>query len=242
MKKEFPNSRVNDISGLTGMSYKETLRVRGDVKETYAKLSRVYAVVEDRFEKGIRERGLERLAVREGETVLEIGFGTGCSLVKIARSVGETGKAYGLDITPEMVNLAGKRLEKAGLKTKVKLCEGDAREMPYKENQFDAVYMAATLELFDTPDIPKVLAEIKRVLKQDGRLGVVSMPEEGHEESKLFAVYEWIHRALPRYASCRPIYVEDSLVEAGFEIMETEEVMLGKIFPMKIVVAQPQKE
>ena len=239
LKKEFPNSRANDISGLTGMSYKEILRVRGNVKETYAKLSRVCAVVEDRFEKGIRERGLELLAVREGETVLEIGFGTGCSLVKMARSVGETGRAYGLDITPEMINLAGERLEKAGLKTRVELCEGDARGMLYKDNQFDAVYMAATLELFDTPDIPKVLAEIKRVLKPDGRLGLISMPKEGHEKSAALAIYEWLHRVLPRYASCRPIYVEDSLVEAGFEIMETEEVMLGKIFPMKIVIAQP---
>lgn len=221
------------------MSKKEILRVRGDIKGTYAKLSRVYAVIEATLEKKLRERGLELLDVQEGERVLEIGFGTGCSLVEIAKSVGATGKAYGIDVTPEMVESARRRLEKEGLTERVELYEGDAREMPYEDGRFDAVYMAATLELFDTPDIPRVLGEIKRVLKDSGRLGVISMPKEGHENSIVFRFYEWIHKAFPRYASCRPIYVEDSIREAGFEIVKAEEMKILGLFPMKIVMAKP---
>jgi len=138
-----------------------------------------------------------------------------------------------------MVGLAKERLEKAGLAERVELCEGDAREMPYESEQFDAVYMAATLELFDTPEIPRVLAEIRRVLKPTGRLGVISMPKEGHEDSMVLRFYEWIHRTFPGYASCRPIYLEDSVKDAGFNIIQTEEVTLGGVFPMKIVVAKP---
>ena len=221
------------------MPEEEILRVRGDIRGTYAKLSKIYATLEGRFEKKLRERGLELLNVQEGEAVLEIGFGTGYSLVEIARAVGKTGRARGIDLTPEMVELARTRLEKAGLAERVELYEGDAREMPYQDNQFDGVYMAAALELFDTPDIPRVLAEIKRVLKSTGRLGITSMTKEGHQGSIVLRLYEWAHRTFPRYASCRPIYVEESVIGAGFKIDRAEEMMLGGVFPMKIVVAKP---
>ena len=218
---------------------KEILRVRGDIRATYAKLSKIYAGIEGRFERGLRERGLELLDIQEGEIVLEIGFGTGFSLVEIAKRVGTTGKACGIDLTPEMVEVARERLKKERLAERVELYEGDAREMPYQDGQFDVVYMAATLELFDAPDIPRVLAEIKRVLKPAGRLGIISMPREGYEDSIILRFYEWLHRTFPRYASCRPIYVEDSIRDAGFKIIKAEEMKIAKLFPMKIVMAKP---
>ncbi|MBM3702494.1 MAG: methyltransferase domain-containing protein [Actinobacteria bacterium] len=217
---------------------KEILRVKGEIKETYGKISKIYATLEGKFEKRLRERGVEYLDIQKGETVLEIGFGTGITLVEIAKSVGETGKAYGIDVTPEMVELARRRLEMEGLGRRVELSEGDARNMPYEDNMFNAVYMAAVLELFDTPDIPKVLKEIKRVLKSDGRLVVVSIPKEDHENSIVLRLYEWAHRKFPKYASCRPIYVEDSLRDAGYNLIRTDEMLMAKLFPMKIVVAK----
>jgi ubiquinone/menaquinone biosynthesis C-methylase UbiE len=221
------------------MAKKEILRVKGDIKAIYAKLSKLYAILEGRLEKKLREKGLALLAIQEGETVLEIGFGTGYSLVEIVKSVGKRGEAYGIDLTPQMVKLAKERVEGEALAQRVELHEGNARETPYKDNQFDAVYMASTLELFDTPDIPIVLAEIKRVLKPSGRLGIISMPKEGYEDSIVLGFYEWIHRTFPKYASCRPIYVEESVRGAGFEIIKTDEMKLAKLFPMKIVVAKP---
>ena len=221
------------------MAKKEILRVKGDIKTTYAKLSKIYAILEGRFEKKLREKGLALLAIQKGETVLEIGFGTGYSLVEIVKSIGKRGKAYGIDLTPGMVKLAQRRLAKEKLIKRAELYEGDAREMPYENNQFDAVYMASTLELFDTPDIPIVLAEIKRVLKPNGRLGVISMPKEGYEDSIVLGFYEWIYRTFPKYASCRPIYIEESVRGAVFEIIKTGEIKLAKLFPMKIVVAKP---
>ena len=220
------------------MPKKEVLRVRGDLKATYAKLSRIYAVIESKFERRLREKGLKLLDVQQGDRVLEIGFGTGCSFAEIAKAVGETGRAYGIDLTPQMVEFTRKRLEKAGLAQRVELYQGDARQMPFENSIFDAVYIAATLELFDMPDIPRVLGEIKRVLKYGGRLVVVSIPWEGHEDSKLLAIYEWLHRTFPRYASCRPIYAEDSVREAGLDITMSEEIMLAGVFPMKIVLAK----
>jgi len=80
--------------------------------------------------------------------------------------------------------------------------------------------MSFTLELFDTPEIPKVLAKIKRVLKPKGRLGVVSMSREDGK-SLLLRLYEWAHKKFPQYVDCRPIYVAESIKDAGFEIKQS---------------------
>jgi len=226
-------------------SEQEVSRVRAsveDIKNSYSLTSRFYAIFEGLFEKGLRQRGLELLAVTSGEVVLEIGIGTGHSLKEIANSVGQSGKACGLDITPRMLEISRKRLEKAVLIDRVELCEGDARSMPYEDDRFDATYMASTLELFDTPDIPGVLKEIKRVLKPNGRLGVASLTREGREDSLFVKFYEWLHRRIPRYASCRPIYVEKSVEEAGFQITRSVDFVLYKIVPWKIVAAKPEAD
>ena len=220
----------------------EMLRVTATkeaIKESYGKISRFYGTVEGIVERGLRKKGLKLLAIQEGKAVLEIGFGTGFTLVELAKSVGKTGRVCGIDVTPAMVKITRKRLEKEGLIDKVQVCQGDARNIPFEDNVFDAVYMASTLELFDTPDIPKVLEEIKRVLKPGGRLGVVSMSKEGHEDSLFLKFYEWLHKKVPKYASCRPVYVEEVVREAGYKIAGAEEFMLTGLVPEKIVVAQP---
>ncbi|MBC8477729.1 MAG: methyltransferase domain-containing protein, partial [Dehalococcoidia bacterium] len=96
------------------MPKEEVLPVTGDIRAIYGRLSRFYGVVEGRFQKRLRERGLELLAIREGESVLEIGFGTGCALTEIARRVGESGRACGLDLTPAMITRARRRLAEQG--------------------------------------------------------------------------------------------------------------------------------
>ena len=94
--------------------------------------------------------------------------------------------------------------------------------------------MSFTLELFDTPEIHMILNEIKRVLKSEGRLGVVSLSREGGK-SILFKLYEWAHKKFPNYADCRPIYVEQSMREAGIKIIYRRKV---KVFglPLEIVI------
>ncbi len=210
-----------------------------DIKKSYGVMSRFYALAEGIFEKGLRRKGLHLLSVTPSEVVLEVGVGTGYSLKEIANFVGEKGKAHGIDVTPQMLELTRKRLKKAGFMDRVELYEGDARRMPYQNDKFDAVYMASTLELFDTPDIPVVLREVKRVLKPSGRLGVASLTKEGREGSLFIRFYEWLHQKVPKYANCRPIYVEKLLEDAGYQITKTEEFVLLKIVPWRIVVAKP---
>jgi len=223
------------------MTNKEILRVyrtKEQAKRTYDKISRIYDLITGPFERKFRDMGLNQLDVKEGETVLEIGFGTGHCLEEIAKRVGENGKAYGIDISSRMLDVTRKRMEKKRLADTVELYCGDAMSMPYEDNMFDVVFMSFTLELFDTPEIPAVLKEIKRVLKPKGRLGVVSMSKEDGE-SWLLKAYEWIHKNFPVIADCRPIYVEKSIRDAGYSIKSREKIKLFGL-PGEIVVTGRQ--
>ncbi|WP_048152324.1 class I SAM-dependent methyltransferase [Palaeococcus ferrophilus] len=215
-----------------GSKVSRVCRTQEEAKKLYDRISRFY----DLFafpERKYRDRALELLNIQTGETVLEIGFGTGHALVEMAGLVGEKGKVYGIDISSGMLEVSKKRLQKAGLLDRVELYRGDASRLPYEDNTFDAVFMSFTLELFDTPEIPKVLGEVKRVLKPGGRLGVVGMSKG---EGLAVRLYEWLHERFPRYLDCRPIYLSEVLKGAGFVVVQEKK---GRIFglPVEIVIA-----
>lgn len=209
-------------------------RSKEEAKRFYDRISTVYDYLTVAFERKHSEMALERLSVKEGERVLEIGFGSGHCLRQVAESVGKTGKAYGIDISQGMLDVARGKLDRAGLRDRVELCCGDAASLPYRDNTLDAVFMSFTLELFDTPEIPKVLEEVRRVLKPNRRVAVASMSKE-NGESTLVRLYEWAHRKWPRYVDCRPIYVAQSLRDGAFEITRKEKLKLFGL-PGEIVV------
>jgi ubiquinone/menaquinone biosynthesis C-methylase UbiE len=200
-------------------------RTKAQAKETYDRMSPFYDYFAGVFEQRYRNVALQRLNITRGETVLEIGFGTGHCLKQMAAAVGEEGRVYGIDISSGMLVASRRRLEKAGLWNRVELTCDDAVKMPYAANKFDAVFMSFVLELFDSPEIPQVLAEIRRVLRPNGRVGVISMSKEDGA-SPLLRLYEWLHQKLPQYVDCRPIYVEQSIKDAGFGIQYKERVSL----------------
>ena len=86
--------------------------------------------------------------------MLEIGFGTGHSLVSLAQSVGKAGKVYGLDLSEGMLHVAQDNLHKAGLADRVELTCSDGLQLPYSPDSRDGVFMSFTPELFDTPEMP----------------------------------------------------------------------------------------
>lgn len=211
------------------------LRTKKEAKRTYDRISRYYDYLAGPFERKYAEMALEHLSIGKGETVLEIGFGTGHCLKRIVESVGPKGITYGLDISTGMMEMSRKKLEKADLEDRVKLFCGDAASLPFDDSTFNAVFMSFTLELFDTPEIPKVLEQIKRVLKPEGRLAVVSISKEDGE-SVFLRLYEWTHNKWPKYVDCRPIYVEQSLIDAGYRIKSKEKVKIFRL-PAEIIVA-----
>ena len=230
MKQE-SESQVEDVLPV--------LRTKEQARRFYDRISRIYDLFTLAFERRYAEWALERLSIRKGEVTLEIGFGTGHCLRRIARSVGPTGKTHGIDISTGMQQVAKRKLETNGLSDRVELLCGDAARLPYCDSTFDAVFMSFTLELFDTPEIPLVLEETRRVLKPGGRIGVVGMSKESGR-LWILRTYEWAHKKLPRWVDCRPIYVEQSMRASGYEIRHKDKVSMAGL-PGEIVVGLNRK-
>jgi ubiquinone/menaquinone biosynthesis C-methylase UbiE len=194
---------------------------KDETRAFYNKIARVYDLLTERSEESLRQAGLEKLDAHFGESVLEIGFGTGHCLIALARMIGPSGKVCGLDLSDAMLAVAQGNLLKEGLADQVELACGDAVHVPYPSECFDAVFMSFTLELFDTDEIPLVLAECRRVLCPGGRIAVVGMSKEG-EGGVILHAFEWTHQHFPNLLDCRPIFVQKSLEAAGFRIQSVD--------------------
>jgi demethylmenaquinone methyltransferase/2-methoxy-6-polyprenyl-1,4-benzoquinol methylase len=203
----------------------------------YDRISRAYDFIADAGEHKAREAGERMLELTTGERALEIGFGTGSSIVNLATSVSPTGNVCGIDVSPGMLTVAKEKVADKGLSDCVELKVGDARELPYEDATFDAVFTSFTLELFPSDDIPMVLAEVRRVLRDGGRLGVVSMAtvNQGEQASLLEKTYIWMHRHFPHIVDCRPIDVGQCLGDAGFDARDEIDMEIWTM-PVKAIV------
>lgn len=110
---------------------------------------------------------------------------------------------------------ARNRLSSVGRLDRVRLIQGDGAHLPVLTGVVDAVFMSFVLDLFDTPEIPQVLAECRRVLRSGGRLGVVSL-FLSERPGFMTMLYEGGHRLLARLLDCRPIPAPRMLEKGGF--------------------------
>lgn len=219
------------------ISEEATLPVLDPRKETraaYDTMSGFYDMMAGWGEHPSIIRALEAAHIMEGESVLEVGFGTGWAIEKIRRAAGRSGSVCGIDLSSGMMEMTMRRLEKAGFAGGVELEQGDITKMPYPDATFDVVFSSFVIELLETSEIPVALSEIKRVLKPGGRFVDASMSRS--EDGAMVRLYEWLHTRLPQYVDCRPIHVQELIEAAGFEIRQAE---IRKILgvPVEIVVA-----
>jgi arsenite methyltransferase len=157
-----------------------------------------------------------------GETVLDLGSGGGIDVLLSAKRVGPGGKAYGLDMTDEMLALARENQRKAGAEN-VEWLRGEIESIPLPAESVDVVISNCVINL--SGDKPRVLAEAARVLRPGGRFAVSDVvADEDMDDATRADMAEWtgcIAGALTRRE------FEASLVAAGFEqveIIETHRV------------------
>jgi ubiquinone/menaquinone biosynthesis C-methylase UbiE len=110
--------------------------------------------------------------LRAGEVVLDLGSGGGIDVILSARRVGPTGKAYGVDMTDEMLELARGNAAKAGV-TNVEFLAGDIEAVPLPDASVDVVISNCVVNL--SVDKPAVFAEMARLLRPGGRIGIADI-------------------------------------------------------------------
>ncbi len=152
-----------------------------------------------------------------GETVLDLGSGGGIDVLLSAKRVGPTGKAYGLDMTDEMLNLANENKRKAGAEN-VEFLKGEIEHIPLPDNSVDVIISNCVINL--SADKDRVLREGFRVLKPGGRFAVSDIVTRGEIDAE-------IRKSVLLWAGCVAGALDENeyrtkLASAGFEQIAIE--------------------
>ncbi len=113
-------------------------QTKDETKAFYNKIAKVYDLLAEHSEQPMRDIGIEMLAAQAGETILEIGFGTGHCLVELARAVGPSGTVLGIDLSESMVEETRALIEEEQLEDRIELHCGDALDCPSSRNRSTA--------------------------------------------------------------------------------------------------------
>jgi arsenite methyltransferase len=162
--------------------------------------------------------------LKSGEVVLDLGSGGGIDVLLSAARVGPSGKAYGLDMTDEMLALANENKRKAGVDN-VEFLRGEIEHVPLPDNSVDVIISNCVINL--SPDKDQVLREAFRVLKPGGRFAVSDVVTRG-------AVAPELRQSILLWAGCVAGALVDSeyrrkLAAAGFEQIDIEPTRIYRV-------------
>jgi arsenite methyltransferase len=156
--------------------------------------------------------------LKAGEVVLDLGSGGGIDVLLSARRVGPTGKAYGLDMTDEVLALARENQARSGL-TNVEFLKGEIENVPLPDNSVDVIISNCVINL--SADKDRVIAEAFRVLKPGGRFAVSDVVVRGDN------IPDAVRRRMELWVGCVAGALEErayreKLTHAGFENVDVE--------------------
>ncbi|HMH15786.1 MAG TPA: arsenite methyltransferase [Edaphobacter sp.] len=157
------------------------------------------------------------IELKQGETVLDLGSGGGIDVLLSAKRIGPTGKAYGLDMTDDMLALARENQRQAGA-TNVEFLKGEIENIPLPDNSVDVVISNCVINL--SSDKNRVLSEAFRVLRPGGRFAVSDVVVRGEVPTA-------VRQSILLWVGCIAGALEESdyrarLVTAGFADIDVE--------------------
>ena len=171
--------------------------------------------------------------LQAGEVVLDLGSGGGIDVLLSAKRVGPTGKAYGLDMTDDMLALANENKRKAGV-TNVEFLKGEIEHIPLPDNAVDVIISNCVINL--SADKDQVVREAFRVLKPGGRLAVSDVVTRGEIEPQIRqSVLAWV--GCVAGALDEGVYRE-KLAKAGFTKIDVEPTRIYRVEDAKDFLAK----
>lgn len=206
---------------------------RARIQEIYTRIAPFYDQVTGEAQRPAKDRAWRALAPRPGETVADVGAGTGQGLIEVAKAGAI--RVVAIDFSPGMLAVAHEVLANAGVHQWVLLILGDATALPLGDASVDCVYSSYVLNVLPTRQIPMLLDELWRVLRPKGRLALVNLTEGVGADAAVSAEWrERFGRDPEAMSATRPVEALRLVQAAGFKDAWREYV--GGAWPSEVIL------
>jgi len=220
--------RLDHVQTVTGRA---RLRSSGGIGALWDRLAPVYDLVYGVTLDHGRRLAMARLAPHPGETILEIGVGTGFSVVRYPQGC----RAIAIDLSGAMIERARARLRRRRI-THVALCRMDAADLAFPDNAFDAVYASYVMNV--VPDPVRVAREMLRVCRPSGRLVIVN-----HFERDARSILDGVmNHVAPRVGFTWRLNLRTLLRDAGLVARSIEHANIPRISSVVVCGKRPVME
>lgn len=222
--------------------WEESLDEAPAVAARYSRVAPLYNGFTD-YEMVHHRKAAELADLRPDARVLDVACGTGRGLAALSDRLDPDTVRYGVDLTPEMLQRAARRMARLGLAEVTDLRVGRADALPFPDGHFDLVYSGYFFDLVKLEAVAPLLQELKRVLRPGGQLVLVNMSKAVAGTTRYERLYR--ERKLgPFSGSCRPVLMAQPVKQAGFEAVSRYHFRnrslfwLNKMFTSEIVTAR----
>jgi len=203
-------------------------------KRVYDRMAAVYPVSTMLFHSRAHRCALEASGLRDGMKVLEVATGSGEMFRRLVRA-NSSGDTIGIDLSPNMAARTQRVARRKFPMSKTHCQAVDARQMPFRNESFDAVFACYLLELLSGDDIALTVRELRRVLRKRGKLTLVLI---GQNTPMFNAIYKVVGKIAPAFWGRQVEQRVPELIEAArFEILE-DRMVKQTFYPSRVLVAR----
>ena len=204
---------------------------KAKTKKSYKKVVWFYNIWSWLTESKAAKKVIELAVIEDRKRILEVACGTGFVFEQIVHR-NPNGENIGIDLSPDMLDKARKRLKKGSDNFELK--EGNALNLKFDDNAFDILINNFMVDLMPQEDFDRIAQEFRRVLKPKGVL-VISTFSFG--KKRVNRIWLWVAKHFPNLLTgCRPVSFKDNLIKARFSIEQNIEISQNT-FPSEVIKA-----